>query len=212
MLYVDSPVGTGYSFAANATDIGSYASSSYPGVTHMLVQLLDAIYDDLALWSRSNPLIVAGESYGGHYCPALATSLLEANDGRNDGRRFRLHGVAIGDGLTDPATQVVSKPDAALAFGLIGTTQHARAQVAAAEAARLALNGSYESAKADREAMEAIVATSGVNLYDVRLYGEYNSSATRAFLNLPTMRARFGVPAWRGFGTTRTSSAQWWPV
>ena len=65
----------------------------------------------------------------------------------------------------------------------------------AAQAAQLAANGSYVAAKARREAMEAVVAASGVNLYDVRLFGEYNSSATRSFLSLPSTRARLGVLA-----------------
>jgi hypothetical protein len=42
---------------------------------------------------------------------------------------------------------------------------------------------------------------SGINLKDIRLFGEYNASATRNFLSLPSTRARLGVPAWRSFGT-----------
>ena len=65
MLYVDSPVGTGYSYAANES-ISSYAASSYPEVSSMLTQLLDSVYDELQLWPRANPLLVTGES-----CPPL---------------------------------------------------------------------------------------------------------------------------------------------
>jgi carboxypeptidase C (cathepsin A) len=109
---------------------------------------------------------------GGHYCPALATSLLEANDARPDvTRHFQLHGVAIGDGLTDPQTQVLTKPDAALAFGLIGTSQHACASGLATQAAQLAANGSFVAAKARREAMEAIVGAVPIQWREFRTRG-----------------------------------------
>ena len=156
MIYVDQPVGTGYSFAAgNESDVASYAASSYPEASNMVVELLDAVYDELKLWSRASPLLLTGESYAGHYCPAVAASILDANAARPAARRFNLQGVAIGDGLTDPPTQVRTKPAAALAFGLIGTSEHARCAAHAEAAAEAAAAGDFAAALRSRDdAME----------------------------------------------------------
>jgi gamma-glutamyl hydrolase len=56
MLYVDSPVGTGYSYATNASDLRSYAATSYPEASHMLTQLLDTMYAPSAHTARLGPL------------------------------------------------------------------------------------------------------------------------------------------------------------
>ena len=207
MLYIDQPVGTGYSFATNTSDMSSYASSSYPEASSMLTTFLDAMYNDLKLWPRAAPLLIAGESYGGHYCPALATALLEANAARPPADAFNLRGVAIGDGLTDPATQVLSKPPAAFTFGLIGSSQLEVANILAQNASRLAAQGEYIRAKAAREAMERIVKSSGVNLYDVRIYGGYDDSGTTEWLSRPTTAARLGIPTGHSFGTNRLVEA-----
>ena len=202
MLYVDQPVGTGYSFAAgNESDVASYAASSYPEASNMVVELLDAVYDELKLWSRASPLLLTGESYAGHYCPAVAASILDANAARPAARRFNLQGVAIGDGLTDPPTQVRTKPAAALAFGLIGTSEHARCAAHAEAAAEAAAAGDFAAALRSRDAMEDIVAASGVNLYDVRMYGDYADGAVATWLSRADTRARLGVPPTRAFGT-----------
>eukprot|EP00913_Durusdinium_trenchii_P000240 g219.t1 len=98
VLFVDSPVGTGWSWAKSN---GSYAQSQ-DDVARNLHQLLE-------LFARRHPrvpskLVLAGESYGGHFVPALGAWLLQHES------YFTLEAVLIGDGLTDPGTQVLTKP------------------------------------------------------------------------------------------------------
>ncbi|CAM9700204.1 unnamed protein product [Laminaria digitata] len=52
----------------------------------------------------SNPFYVFGESYGGHYAPAIAHRVWQGNrDG--DAATINIKGMGIGNGLTSPAIQ-----------------------------------------------------------------------------------------------------------
>lgn len=64
---------------------------------------------------KDNKFIIAGESYGGHYIPALA-SVLYANRTEN---KIKLVGIAIGDGLTDPYHQGIAWPWTSLSAGVV---------------------------------------------------------------------------------------------
>jgi len=177
ILYVDSPVGTGYSTATG------YASTQTE-ISQMLVQLLKTF--------PTSHLVLCGESYGGHYLPPLGVAAVAAG--------LPVRGVAIGDGLTDPETQVVTKPVSAFHFGLIDEGTLLRAQ-AEAEKARLACStGAYVAAKGHRESMEDIVVdASQINPYDVRKFGDYDDSAEVAFLNSSETLATLGARKY--FGT-----------
>ncbi len=56
----------------------------------------------------NNPLYMACESYGGHYCPSATYALFESN--KNAGTNFPIKGMAIGNGLVDPASQYPTYP------------------------------------------------------------------------------------------------------
>ena len=76
MLYLDSPVGTGFSYTDN--------SSSYPTT---LDQVSEAIYKGLQLFLKvprfaplaNQELLLVGESFFGHYGPSLATYIALQN-------------------------------------------------------------------------------------------------------------------------------------
>lgn len=177
MLYVDSPPGTGYSTATG------YASNQSE-VAHMLVQLLAHFTFDA--------LYLCGESYGGHYIPPLGVAVLEAG--------MPLAGVSIGDGLTDPSTQVVTKPTSAYHFGLVDEETAAQAQIYA-NLAKMACDAEeYVLAKQHRETMESIILqTSQINAYDVRRFEAYDESIEISFLNSSDTRQQLGAKKY--FGT-----------
>eukprot|EP01125_Pyxidicula_operculata_P016417 TRINITY_DN5648_c0_g1_i1.p1 TRINITY_DN5648_c0_g1~~TRINITY_DN5648_c0_g1_i1.p1 ORF type:complete len:454 (-),score=97.58 TRINITY_DN5648_c0_g1_i1:85-1446(-) len=116
MLYIDNPVGVGYSFtdsqAGYSTDQTQIASNLYSALLQFFV-----IFPELS----HNPLYVMGESYGGKYAPSLAYYIAQQNSiGTN---YINLVGLSVGDGLMDPATQLVGYGDVAYYFGLADPAQ-----------------------------------------------------------------------------------------
>jgi len=52
------------------------------------------------------PLYIFGESYGGHYAPAIAHRIFEGNSDLKEGDiNLNLAGVGVGNGLTQPEIQ-----------------------------------------------------------------------------------------------------------
>jgi vitellogenic carboxypeptidase-like protein len=96
MLYIDNPVGTGFSFTES--DAG-YAKNQ----TAVASDLFEALTQFFALFQefRHNDFYVTGESYAGKYVPAIGYKLHQE---RNSVPRINFKGVAIGDGLCDPET------------------------------------------------------------------------------------------------------------
>ena len=91
---------TGYSYGQN-NDIDEEMISE------------DAYYF-LQAWFKSKdgqkykdaPLFIVGESYGGHYTPAIAHRIWMGNNNLKDGlAKLNLRGLAVGNGLTQPEEQ-----------------------------------------------------------------------------------------------------------
>lgn len=169
LLFIDSPLGTGWSFASSdaafARDEGTVAAD-----------LVDGLRGFRALHPEApSSIVLTGESYGGHFLPALGARLLMEQQ-----PPFSLAAVAIGDGFTDPATQVLTKPQEAYAFALIDEKQLAEATALASLASNLAITGNFSGALSSRLAMEELVSkSSGINLYDVRTTQSYDWQDTR---------------------------------
>lgn len=98
VIYIDNPVGTGYSF----TDGGGYAvDESEIGIT-----LYDSLTQFFMLFPelRRNDFYVAGESYAGKYVPALAFHIYKNN--QNATNYIKLRGIALGNPIIDPMSQI----------------------------------------------------------------------------------------------------------
>lgn len=88
MLYVDQPVGTGYSRVG------------FDEFTHNETQIANDFWEFLTGFYKTFPqfkgrdLFITGESYAGHYIPAIAAKIVAENHAD-----IVLKGVAIGNGL-----------------------------------------------------------------------------------------------------------------
>jgi len=100
LLFIDNPVGTGYSFTSN--DLG-YARSQEDVARDLYSALTQffQIYTDYA----SNPFYVTGESYAGKYVPSITYKIHVENQNLSAKVKINLKGMSIGDGLTDPLNQ-----------------------------------------------------------------------------------------------------------
>jgi hypothetical protein len=104
LLFIDSPVGTGFSYLANPL-AGGYATNEQ--------EVADALYAFLNQWFPlfpihfGAPFYISAESYGGHYAPALGTRINQGNTDNNPATLYmNLQGMSIGNGMTDPFHQV----------------------------------------------------------------------------------------------------------
>ncbi|KAI0359086.1 serine carboxypeptidase [Trametes cingulata] len=103
MLYLDQPVGTGFSHGE--TKVGTSQQAAEDVWKFLQMFFADSKFSkyqkaDFALWT---------ESYGGHYGPTIAAYILDQNagiaNGTVNGTHINLKFLGIGDGLTDPLAQ-----------------------------------------------------------------------------------------------------------
>lgn len=98
VIYIDNPVGTGYSF----TSEGGYAKNETAvgqDLYNALVQFFQ-LFPDL----QKNEFYVSGESYGGKYVPAVGYAIYKNNPSAKV--KINLQGLTIGNGLSDPENQL----------------------------------------------------------------------------------------------------------
>lgn len=104
VIWLDQPTGVGFSYGPDS-DFDSSEDNVGENIYWFLQEFL-AKHPDLA--DRS--FFITGESYGGHYVPAAASYIIKENANRRTlTKSNRLHinlaGIAIGNGLTNPAVQ-----------------------------------------------------------------------------------------------------------
>ncbi|KAG8290770.1 hypothetical protein J6590_076459 [Homalodisca vitripennis] len=98
LLLIDQPVGTGYSFtksgcyAKNETDVGE-------DLYKALIQFYQ-LFPELV----KNNFFISGQSYAGHYIPALGHAIHKYNPGAEV--KISLTAMMIGNGLSDAETQL----------------------------------------------------------------------------------------------------------
>jgi len=201
LLYVDQPIGTGYSNGTAATD----------------VRTEDMVAEDMAIFLRGfieqNPeftgrdFYITGESYAGHYVPAISYYLTTvATD-----VQLNLKGIAIGNGLTDPFAQYPAYAPFAYENDLISEEWYH-----VLEAGLKGCQGLiYEAEQGPRAGLKLEVAAlefcsilsdtilgnptaPKFNVYDIRIPCEspplcYDFSASDIFLNDATVQETLGV-------------------
>jgi carboxypeptidase C (cathepsin A) len=113
VIYVDQPINTGFSWSDDSADDVSGEKQVADDMSQFLEEFFEA-RPNLA----NRDFYISGESYAGHYCPAVANRIYkDAELGR--GPAVNLKGVAIGNGMTNPAVQYAAYADFALQNNLI---------------------------------------------------------------------------------------------
>ena len=99
VLWLDQPAGVGFSYGSE-TD---YNEEMVSEDAYWFLQKFMQQHPEYA----QNPLYIVGESYGGHYAPAIAHRVFVYNQKlpSDDAQVLNLAGVAVGNGLTAPEVQ-----------------------------------------------------------------------------------------------------------
>lgn len=195
VIYVDNPVGTGFSYVE---DDSGYVTN-HTQVAQDLIVFLEGFFATHAS-IQQNDFYVMGESFGGHYVPALASALLDLNeDSRMNGRSLlvpNFRGISLGDGLVDPVTQITVTPSAAHDFGLVDQLGEQQLIDLASLAVQQIHEGNFAGALSTRTILEQlIVNATAINLMDVRTTGSYKSveEPIEKFLELQSTRVALNV-------------------
>jgi carboxypeptidase C (cathepsin A) len=104
LLFIDSPLNVGFSWQGDRR--GKTQVNNTEQATNHLINFLDNLFNNPNMSSfRQNPVYIAGESFAGHYVPSLAQKILDNSTFRTR-TGFRMTGAIIGDGWTDPLSQI----------------------------------------------------------------------------------------------------------
>jgi cathepsin A (carboxypeptidase C) len=112
LLYVDQPVGTGFSKCTNPTHYARNEKMVAENFYKFLIKFMQT-FPNL----KGRDLYITGESYAGHYIPAIADFII-----RNPEKSLNLKGVAIGNGWVDPYAQYPAYVEFSKLNNLISST------------------------------------------------------------------------------------------
>ncbi|RWR94805.1 serine carboxypeptidase-like protein 51 [Cinnamomum micranthum f. kanehirae] len=101
LLFVDNPVGTGFSFVEDESLVVKTDEEAANDLTALLKALSNKVQK-----LQTSPLFLVAESYGGKYAVTLGLSLLKAI--QNGELKLRLGGIALGDTWISPEDFVFS--------------------------------------------------------------------------------------------------------
>ncbi|GFQ00205.1 serine carboxypeptidase-like 47 [Phtheirospermum japonicum] len=118
ILFVDQPIGTGFSYSTEITDI---PTTSEKAAVHFydFLQVFFGLHPEYV----KNDFYITGESYAGHYIPAFAAQVQYGNKNKQ-GLHINLKGMAIGNGWTNSEVQYATYPDYAIQMKLINQSQY----------------------------------------------------------------------------------------
>jgi len=185
VLYLDQPVGTGYSFVND---------------TKELAQDLDTVANDLgeALrdfhatfpWTAKQKLFLTGESYAGKYIPSFATWIM------NNAPEVLLAGLAMGDAWVSPLAQTSVLAEQGYMLGLIDRNEMDVVQERFTECQTLVDSQQWRKAADYCDAIQDYIvnASGGVNINDVRSFGTSLPDFLNRYLNRSDVKAAMHVP------------------
>ncbi|KAI8337715.1 Alpha/Beta hydrolase protein [Chlamydoabsidia padenii] len=99
VIFLDQPVNVGYSHGKSKV----YSTAGAAQDVYAFLQIFFTEFDQYA----KNSFHITGESYAGHYLPALATEIISKNKFAEEHGRLRINfeSMAIGNGFTNSQTQ-----------------------------------------------------------------------------------------------------------
>ncbi|XP_020104134.1 serine carboxypeptidase-like 51 isoform X2 [Ananas comosus] len=101
LLFVDNPVGTGYSFVEDNTLLVTTDEAAAVDLTTLLKELYNSIES-----LQKSPLFIVAESYGGKFAVTLGLSVAKAI--KSGELKLKLGGVVLGDSWISPEDFVLS--------------------------------------------------------------------------------------------------------
>ncbi|KAK6122584.1 hypothetical protein DH2020_043667 [Rehmannia glutinosa] len=176
LLFLDNPIGTGFSISASFQEI---PKNQHDVAKHLFTAIKKFVALDLSFKTR--PIYITGESYAECFLPSE--------------NRVNLAGVAIGNGLTDPESQVSTHAVNAYNLGLINEKQKTLLEKIQLEAVGFVKSGKWsEATDARNRVLNTLTNMTGLaTLYDFRRLIPYEDDLVAKFLNNVEIKKALGV-------------------
>ncbi|XP_023768895.1 serine carboxypeptidase-like 51 [Lactuca sativa] len=164
LLFVDSPVGSGYSYVEDESLFVKTDVEAAIDVT----TLLKVIYNRNKIKVK-NPLYIFAESYGGKFAVTLALSALKAIE--KGELKVKLGGVALGDSWISPEDYVLSWGPLLKDMSRIGDVAFNQSTSLALKIQQQIANGQYVNATDSWAELEEVLidSSNGVDFYNFML-------------------------------------------
>lgn len=191
ILYVDQPIGTGFS----TVDERGYDKDINSSTNNMVQFLIRFMQTHDSFMGRD--LYIAGESFAGVYIPNLAQAILQYN-ARNPDHAFNLKGVAIGDGTVDERVNFQTLATYAYDNELIslGKKHQIEQEMLPACLREIDFARNSQSASSNSSCWKILNNISDLfdtNIYDIRVTGSYNFNTNYCYLNDSSVKDYLGV-------------------
>ncbi|XP_062111097.1 serine carboxypeptidase-like 50 [Humulus lupulus] len=190
LLFLDNPIGTGFSIASKPEEIPRDQNK----VAEHLFAAITSFFESNPSF-KSRPLYITGESYAGKYVPAIGSYILKKNAEFPSPNRINLAGVAIGNGMTDPAAQVGVLADMAYFTGFVNEKQKMKLAKLQSEAVALTEAGNWSAAADARSrALNSFQKMTGLaTLYDFTKREPYKTNLVEELLRNDDVKRALGV-------------------
>ncbi|KAM6576607.1 hypothetical protein CsatB_028444 [Cannabis sativa] len=181
LLFVDNPVGTGYSFVE---DTKLFVKSDLEAADD-LTTLLEKLFNGDEKLQKS-PLFIVAQSYGGKFAVTLALSALKAIEAGK--LKLKLGGLALGDTWISPEDFVFSWGPLLKDVSRLDDNGLKQSQSLAEKIRQQIQQGQYEEATDSWGELEEVIYanSNGVDFYNFLLDSEMDSvSSSTTVLKLP---------------------------
>ncbi|KAH7837005.1 hypothetical protein Vadar_008416 [Vaccinium darrowii] len=153
LLFVDNPVGTGFSFVE---DTKLFVKTDEEAATDLTTLLMEIFNRNQSL--QKSPLYIVAESYGGKYAATLGLSALKAIESGN--LKLKLGGVALGDSWISPEDFVFSWAPLLKDLSRLDTNGVQRANSLTQKIKQQIENGEFEDATTSWNDLEDVISIS----------------------------------------------------
>lgn len=162
VLFIDNPVGTGYSYVTSSSAYTTNVSQ----IADDLVTCITAFFNKLPQFQKI-PFYIFSESYGGKMTAAFSQKLLKAVEAGKVSADFK--GFAMGDSWISPVDSVMTWGPYLRATSLLDSVGFAAVQTAAEKTKEAFDQGRYTESTSLWSETEGVIAdyTDNVNFYNI---------------------------------------------